>query len=179
MAWQRTQRWHGMYISHMCSLKRIGPGLFGSLLATVWQHYSVWIRHLESVWILEREEETKGEILGIKKVHWWGHWLLSVCLCVCVWEHNPGPAVVIIQWNTPGGQVSLCCSQMILPEGWRDAEVGKERQNGVGLNQGFSGDRTRDAKCARRRGWCDPISVCCKAENEREREREAYGRAAK
>lgn len=56
---------------------------------------------------------------GHEKLQQWCHWLL----CMWMYENNPGPAVGTIQYNTPGVQVSLCCSQMMLPEG---GEAGKE-----------------------------------------------------
>lgn len=50
-----------------------------------------------------------------------------VCKCVV---HTENPAAAIVERSTPGLQVTLCRSQMMLPERMRDA--GKERQKGRG-----------------------------------------------
>lgn len=50
-----------------------------------------------------------------------------VCECAV---HMGNPAAAIVERSTPGLQVTLCRSQVMLPERVRDA--GKERQKGRG-----------------------------------------------
>lgn len=50
-----------------------------------------------------------------------------VCECTA---HMGNPAAAIVERSTSGLQVTLCRSQMMLPERMRDA--GKERQKGRG-----------------------------------------------
>lgn len=115
MAWQRAQGWHGMHISHMFSLKRIGPDWFRSIYATVWQHYSACNEQMASVLNQGRDTEPK---------HRRGDGVAGFPVCECA-VHMGNPAAAIVERSTPGLRVTLCRSQKMLPENGGQKKRGK------------------------------------------------------
>lgn len=150
--------WHLTLISHMCSLKRNGPRLFVCFFGTVWQYYSIWVRHFRRSYGEKHEmfpgKRREEEILGKKGIMLQAFGC-SVCVCVWVILVLLGHHMIKHTWSTRAPLLRLNDPA----RGVKNMDEEEERQRSVRVNQGLSFERIGDKKCARRGARLDHISV--------------------